>query len=281
MEANLNYSLAKYIRMISAVVSLFSIVSYANNTIPIIDKSTLASAMRMGDLKTIKRYISAGGNINLSWKDTPFTVKQSLILRAVWYGKEDIFKFLIEKGADVSPIQEYIHIPIRAGRLNIVKPLLAKKITIPNNRKILEATLKSKNLPMTKLVTSQVPTIWDNPSLIQMANYFAPGVVRFLVPKYISPNQDFYIGDSSCQAPKLVFPNKETEGCEGTIGPLWMHYVLLEDTGMLKFFLKHKVDLNKKVDEFISTGENKLVSALDLAKLLKNNEIYKLLSGKK
>lgn len=243
-------------------------------------KEALKSAIMRGEIDPVKKYLESGGDVNLTWKDTPYTIQMSLVLRAVWYGKEDIFNYILSKGADLQPVQDYIAVPVRAGQIVILKTLLSRGLKLPTNSKILMAIVESRSLPILKLVTSYAPELWlDSPALNAVPVFIMTDeMIRFLVPKYLKPSRKVYLGDSACEVLELIAPSFEhSDGCEGTVGPLWMHYVLKGKVEMVKFFMQFKVDVHEKQKGYAPTGESFEFTALDIATKKDNKVLIQLL----
>lgn len=244
-------------------------------------KEALNSAIMRGEIDPVKKYLESGGDVNLTWKDTPYTIEMSLVLRAVGYGKEDIFNYILSKGADLQPVQEHISVPVRDGQIVILKSLLSRGLKLPTNSKILMATIESRSLPMLEFVTSYAPEIWrdsSDPNAVPVS-IMTDEMIRFLVPKYLKPSREVYLGDSACEVLELIAPSLEhSDGCEGTLGPLWKHYVLKENVEMVKFFMQSsKVEVHEKQKSYASTGESFEFTALDIATKKDNKELIQLL----
>lgn len=243
-------------------------------------KEALNSAIRRGEIDPVKKYLESGGDVNITWKDSPYTIQMPLVLRAVWHGKEDIFNYILSKGADLQPVQEFIKVPVRTGQIGILKTLLSKGLKLPTNPKILMAAVESHSLPMLELVTSYAPEIWlDSPDLSAVpVSIMRDEMIRFLVPKYLKPNRKVGLGDSACEVLELFSPSFEpSDGCEGTMGPLWMHYVLKENVEMVKFFMQFNVDVHAKQKDYTPTGESFEFTALDIATKKDNKVLIQLL----
>jgi hypothetical protein len=75
------------------------------------DHETLAKAIQNGNTGFVRQYLDGGGDVNETWRDTPYQVFRSLLLRSVWYGQEDIFQMLLARGADTAVVQDFFSNP--------------------------------------------------------------------------------------------------------------------------------------------------------------------------
>lgn len=60
----------------------------------------LASAIERGEIEYVRAALDEGLDVNETWRDLPAQACRSLLLRSVWYSKDEIFGLLLKRGAD-------------------------------------------------------------------------------------------------------------------------------------------------------------------------------------
>jgi hypothetical protein len=67
-----------------------------------------------------------------------------------------------------------------------------------------------------------------------------------LVPKYFRPNDTLpNVGNEACTLQELFgLLSPEQDGCEGTMGPLWLHFVVTGNIRMMELMIKNGADLS-------------------------------------
>jgi len=86
---------------------------------------TIHEAAAKGDLADIKRHLQKGADVNIK-DDNDWTP----LLYSAFYGKQDVVKFLISKGADVNVTSRNtgwtpLHVAADKGHLEVVKILVS------------------------------------------------------------------------------------------------------------------------------------------------------------
>ena len=203
----------------------------------------LADAIEHGNIDVVRTQLDGGADVNETWRDSrnPMLCR-SLLLRSVWYGQDEIFRLLLKRGADAASLpRESLQIPVRNGRVEMVRTLFALGMKPYDNDEILSAGLESRNLGMLELLLSSGIAI--NPSALPVYT-LTDDIVRFLVPKYLSPNARTGVGTEACDIDKLFgLLRKNQDGCEGAAGPLWLHFVLTGNYAVVDFMIKNGADL--------------------------------------
>jgi hypothetical protein len=204
----------------------------------------LASAIQKGELDDVRAALDDGLDVNATWRDVPAQVCRSLLLRSVWYGRDEIFNLLLNRGADPRTIpDDALGIPVRAGRLEMVRTLLGRGLKLPNKPEIVLDAIASGNLEMFDLVASSGVTI-DATTVPAWA--LTDALTRHLVPKYFRPNDRLpNVGNGPCAVQELFgLLGRHPDGCEGTEGPLWLHFVVTGNVRMLELMIENGADLS-------------------------------------
>jgi hypothetical protein len=241
----------------------------------------LENAIARGNLEAVKSYLDHGGNVDQSWKDTPYSVNLNLWQRAIWRGKYEIFHFLIGKGAKVNPSDpetlSALKIATRHCNLSAIQELVQRGVKISEVKDIYAAAFESKNLECLKYVLKNGPELdLTDRNNLPMSD-ITDDMVRFLIPTYVSPNLEIYL---DCGARALLRPGKRSEGCGGDLNPIWMEYVYRGHVDMVKFLSERGADLNRLGEVSWSTGESLRFSAMDLAKAKKDSAMIEFLQSR-
>lgn len=211
----------------------------------------LGSAIQRGEIEFIQASLDGGGDVEEIWRDTPFQVCRSLLLRSLWYGQEEIFHLLLKRGADPLKLpRDSLQIPVREGRLELVRTLFGLGLTLHDeaafdphgilNHEVLLAGLESKSIPMLELLLSSGIRVdaWTFPSY-----YLSDDVTRFLVPERLHPS-DRVILASHCEFEEVFgVLEKDQDHCADVIGPLWFHFVWTRNYEMVEFMIEKGADL--------------------------------------
>jgi hypothetical protein len=204
----------------------------------------VASAIQRGDLDFVRAALEDGLDINETWRDVPAQICRSLLLRSVWYGRDDILNLLLNRGADPRTVPgDALGIPVRSGRLDMVRTLLDRGLKLPNTFEIVLDAIESRNMAMFDLVASSGVTI-DATTVPSWA--LTDALTAHLVPRYFRPNDRLpNVGNGPCTVQELfdlLGPNPD--GCEGTPGPLWLHFVVTGNIRMMELMIKNGADLS-------------------------------------
>ena len=186
------------------------------NSNPLLDR--LASAIQRGEIEHVRSSLDNGADVNAMWHGAHGQICFSLLLRSVWYGQEEIFRLLLKRGADpLSLPRESLQVPVRDGRVEMVRTLLSLGLKPDDNDDIVLAGLQSKNVAMLELLLSSGVSI-NGPNV--PLYYFTNDITRFLVPRYLNPNERIYVGVESCAFEKLfdLFSPRRTAARE-RLGP--------------------------------------------------------------
>jgi len=181
-------------------------------------REQLARAIERGDIAVVRSHLDAGGDANEAWRDFPAQSVRSLVLRSAWYGREDIFRLLLARGANLSSAQGGLIAAIHGGSLGIVRTLIDGGIQPDHPSDLIPQTLLTKDPFMIELV-------WTSSLGPFRPADLAPGmltmdVARMLIPKYVSANAEVGIGDTACDVMRLFNRlSPDQDGCEGAIGP--------------------------------------------------------------
>lgn len=203
----------------------------------------VADAIRTGDIAVVREHLTGGADVNETWRDTwaPMLCR-TMLHRSVYWGREDIFRLLLDQSADPLSVPRWaLQIPVRDGRVEMVRTLLARGVKPENTNQIVTAGLESKNLAMLDLLLSSGFEM--NASNVAVY-YLTDEITRFLVPNNLKPNDETSVGVEACDVEKLfgVF-RKDQDGCDGAVGPLWMHFVLTRNHDIVQFMIKNGADL--------------------------------------
>jgi hypothetical protein len=204
----------------------------------------LASAIERGDLNDVRAALDEGLDVNETWRDLPAQICRSLLLRAVWHGRDDIFNLLLKRGADPRTVpDDALGIPVRTARIDMVRTLLGLGLKLPNQYEIVFDAIESGNMTMFDLVASSGVTI---DATTVPASALSDALTLHLVPTYFRPNDMLpNVGNEACTVQELFgLLSSEQDGCEGTPGPLWLHFVVTGNIRMMELMIEHGADLS-------------------------------------
>ena len=238
----------------------------------------LASAIERGDLNHVRSALDEGLDVNETWRDVPAQICRSLLLRTVWHGRDDIFNLLLNRGADPRTIPEdALGIPTRTGRLDMVRTLLGLGLKLPNKFETVLAAIESGNMTMFDLVASSGVTI--DASTVP-AWGLSDALTLHLVPKYFRPNDTLpNVGNAACTVQELFgLLSPEQDGCEGTEGPLWLHFVVTGNIRMMELMIKNGADLSLSSGVWDNSTTRRF-NAMDVAIRRKDKRMADLLRG--
>jgi hypothetical protein len=235
----------------------------------------LALAIERGHIEYVRGTLDNGADVREMWRDLPPQVCRSLLLRSIWYGQEEIFRLLLKRGADPLSIpREALGIPVRTGRVEIVRTLFALGLKPHDDNEIVQEALQSRNLAMLELLSSSGISI--NASNVP-AYSLTNDITRFLVPKYLGPNDSIGLGLEPCALEEIFdLLSPEQDGCEGTIGPLWLHFVVTGNHEIVEFMIKHGADLTFGAKVW-DGGDFRPFTAMDVAAKRKDKRMMDLL----
>jgi ankyrin repeat protein len=238
----------------------------------------LATAIERGDIGAVRTHLDSGGDVDETWRDTRAPLLcRSLLLRSVWYGQTDIFRLLLQEGADpLSLPRESLGGAVERGSIEITRTLLAAGLRPVDNDEIVISAFRSKNPEMLELIvasgfslkTSNIPSY-----------YLSDDITRSLVPKHLTPNMTIHVGEEPCDVAKLFgLLKKNQDGCEGTEGPLWFHFVLTGRHQMVEFMIKNGADLTLR-SEVWDGSDARPFTAVDIALRRRDKRMIDLLRG--
>ena len=236
----------------------------------------LAAAIQRGDLNDVRSALDNGLDVNEAWRDVPAQICRSLLLRTVWYGRDDIFNLLLKRGADPRTIpDDALGIPVRTGRLDMARTLLGLGLKLPNKLEIVLAAIESGNMTMFDLVASSGVTI-DASTVPAWA--LTEALTLHLVPKHFRPNDTLpNVGNEACTVQELFgLLSPEQDGCEGTMGPLWLHFVVTGNIRMMELRIKNGADLSLS-SEVWGNSNMRPFNAMDVAIRRKDKRMADLL----
>jgi len=235
----------------------------------------LASAIEHGDVDYVRRTLEEGADVNETWRDTPLQVCRSLLLRSIWYGQQHIFRLLLDRGAESRTLpRESLVIAVRDGRLDLVRTLFALGLRPLDNNEIVIAGLQSKNVEMLELLLSSGVSM--NASNVP-ASYLTDDITRFLVPKYLKPNDESGIGGGDCVVAKLLgYFRDNWDGCDAAVGPLWFNFVIDGRHSMVEFMIEQGAHLSAHGEAY-TPSRALTFTAMDLAVKRKDKRMMEIL----
>ena len=204
----------------------------------------LGSAIERGDLAYVRSALDDGLDVDETWRDVPAQICRSVLLRSVWYRRDEIVNLLLNRGADPRTIPgDALGIPVREGRLDMLRTLLGRGLKLPNRFEIVVDAISSGNMEMFDLVASSGVTV-DASTVPSWA--LTDALTMHLVPKYFRPNDRLpNVGNAPCTVQELFgLLGRNPDGCEGTPGPLWLHFVVTGNIKMMELMITNGADLS-------------------------------------
>jgi hypothetical protein len=275
--------------MMSLLVSMFLGTSVLADAVPgaIPEQSTqncqtssprlerLAAAIQRGDIHYIRSALDESLDANETWRDLAPQVCRSLLLRSIWYGQDEIFHLLLKRGADPRRLpRESLGIPVRTGRVDMARALLALGLKPHDNNEIVRDGLESHNVAMLDLLASAGVSI-DASSVPSWA--LTDDLTPHLVPKYLRPNDTTNVGNEACSVQEIFgLLSPEQDGCEGTPGPLWLHFVVTGNIRMMELMIENGADLSVS-SEVWDNSNMRPFNAMDVAIRRKDKRMADLL----
>jgi hypothetical protein len=236
----------------------------------------LAKAVERGDIDVVRAELDSGLDPNEPWRDLPGpSLCRSLLLRSVWYVQEDVFRLVLKRGGDVRTLpRELMQTPVREGRVEMVRTLFALGLKPHDDVDIVRAGLESKNVEMIDLLASSgVPVNASTVALYQLTD----DLTRFLVPKYMKPNDSVGLGIEPCAVAELFeLLSEDQDGCESPMGPLWLHFVVIGNHAMLEFMIENGADLTLGSEVF-DNSDVQPFTAMDVAVRRKDKRMMDVL----
>ena len=224
----------------------------------------LARAIELGEIENVRTALDAGLDVNETWRDLPAQICRSLLLRSVWHGQDAILNLLLKRGADPRSVpDDALSIPVRDGRLEMLRSLLGLGLKLPNRFEIVFAALESGSVAMFDLVASSGVSI--DASTVP-ASALTDAWTVHLVPKYFRPDDTLpNVGNEACTVQRLFgLLSPQQDGCEGTEGPLWLHFVVTGNIRMMEFMIKNGADLSSSFGVW-DNSNHRPFNAMDVA----------------
>ena len=235
----------------------------------------LALAIQHGEIAYVRTALDEGVDVNETWRDLPAQVCLSLLLRSIWYGQDEIFGLLLKRGADPHRLpRESLGTPVRNGRVEMVRTLLALGLKPHDNDEIVREALESGNVSMLDLLAAFGVSI-NASSVPSWA--LTDDLTLHLVPRYLRPNDSTIVGNEACTVQKIFgLLSPEQDGCEGTPGPLWLHFVITGNLRMIELMIKDGANLSLS-SEVWDNSKMRLFNAMDVARKRKDTRMADLL----
>jgi hypothetical protein len=196
-------------------------------------------------------------------------------------GQNAVFHLLLKRGADPLKLPEgSLTIPVGAGNVDMARTLFARGVKPRDAFELVNEALKNddntKTVPMLQLLMdSGVPVDASTVHPYFLTDNFE--LVRFLVPKHIKPTDEVGLGLSQCAVQKVFgLFRKDQDGCEGTMGPLWLHFVVTGRHRIVEFMIEQGADLTRR-SEVWDNSELRLFTAMDVAVRRKDKQMVEIL----
>jgi hypothetical protein len=235
----------------------------------------LAGDIERGDSLAVRAALDDGLDVDQTWRDLPAQVCRSLLLRSIWHDQVEIFDLLLQRGADPRTVpRESLGIPVRNGRLHIVRTLFALGLKPDDNDAIVREALLSGNVAMIDLLAQSGVTITRaNVPSWTLTDDLTP----HLVPKYIGPNDMVSVGHEACDVQELFGLLSPTQdGCEGTLGPVWLHFVVIGNIAMLELMIRRGANLSGTFHVW-DNSNSRPFNAMDIAVWQKDTRMVNVL----
>jgi hypothetical protein len=157
----------------------------------------------------------------------------------------------------------------------MVRTLLGLGLKLPNTFEIVLAAIESGDMTMFDLVAPSGVTI-DASTVPAWA--LTDALTLHLVPKYFRPNDTLpNVGNEACTVQELFgLLSPEQDGCEGTEGPLWLHFVVTGNIRMMELMIRSGADLSLS-SEVWDNSEMRPFNAMDVAIRRKDKRMADLL----
>jgi hypothetical protein len=202
----------------------------------------LSAAIEHGEILAVRTALDGGVDVKETWRDLPAQICRSLLLRSIWHGQEEILGLLLKRGADLRSVHpSSLSIPVREGRVNMVRTLLALGLKPQDNDAIVREALLSGSVAMIDLLAASGVSI--TPANVPSWT-LTDDLTPLLVPKYIGPNDFVSVGHEACDVQEvfgLLSPTQD--GCEGTLGPVWLHFVVTGNVAMVELMIRRGANL--------------------------------------
>jgi hypothetical protein len=234
----------------------------------------LASAIQHGEIDYVRTALDEGVDVTETWRDFPPQVCRSLLMRSIEYGQDEIFGLLLKRGADPRGLpRETLRTPVRNGRVDMVRTLLALGLKPHDNDEIVREALESHNVAMLDLLASSVSI--DASRVPSWA--LTDDLTVHLVPRYLRPNDTIDIGNGPCSLQEVFgLLSPEQDGCEGTPGPLWLHFVVTGNIRMVELMIENGANLSLS-SEVWDNSNSRPFNAMDVAVRLKDTRMANVL----
>lgn len=235
----------------------------------------LGKGVERGEVDLVLEHLAGGGDVNETWRDTRMQICRSLLCRSVTAGQEQIFRLLLERGADHNLLPSYaLFSPIERGDVEMVRTLLALGVSRLGNDEILSAALRSGRVEMLDLVLSSGVSI--DPATLPV-HYLTDDIARYLVPRHLGPNTETPVGNEACAFEELFgLMSPMQDGCEGTVGPVWLHFVATGRYDMVRYMIAQGANLTTALGVSAVSGR-RVFTANDIATARKDRPMLQLL----
>jgi hypothetical protein len=247
------------------------------------EQERLTEAAAKGDVAAVTVYLNSGAEVDAVWRDLPSpSLCQSLLLRSLFNGQDLVFQLLLRRGADPLKLPtESLKIPVGAGNVEMARTLFARGLKPHNAYELVNAALtndgnNTKSIPMLQLLAEAGVPVGAS----TVHPYFLTDnveLLRFVVPKYIKPNDEVGLGLEQCAVQKVLgLFSEDQDGCEGARGPLWLRFVVTGRHRAVEYMIEHGADLTR-CSEVWDNGNIRPFSAMDVAVRRKDKQMIDLL----
>lgn len=235
----------------------------------------LAAAIERGDTLGVRAALDEGVDVDETWRDLPAQICRSFLLRSIWHGHDEIMGLLLKSGADLRTVpREALGIPVRDGRVDMVRRLLGLGLKPHDNDAIVREALSSGSVAMLDLLAASGVAI--TPSNIPSWT-LTDDLTPHLVPNYIGPNDIVSVGHEACDVQGLFGLLSPTQdGCEGTPGPVWLHFVVAGNIAMLELMIRRGANLARTFEVWDNSNSWPF-TAMDVAVRRKDTRMVNVL----